>query len=134
MGVKRSVGTIMFTKTCEYAMEYSHTASIACCSIEGHAFQSVCCDVTSLPLPSYIRPWYTASATPNFKDVVVVVKNNKFTNAQDHSTLLKAANILINTLNPRDRVGLGTSLAELGLDWERVSLRTGRSGNESVLG
>eukprot|EP00731_Ephydatia_muelleri_P032595 Em0024g139a len=52
--------------------------------------------------PRY-RPWYTASATPNFKDVVVVVKNNRFINPDDYNTLIQAANILINTLNPRDR-------------------------------
>ncbi|KAL5510739.1 hypothetical protein EMCRGX_G006337, partial [Ephydatia muelleri] len=52
------------------------------------------------------RPWYTASATPNFKDVVVVVKNNRFINPDDYNTLIQAANILINTLNPRDRLAV----------------------------
>eukprot|EP00731_Ephydatia_muelleri_P032598 Em0024g142a len=55
--------------------------------------------------PRY-RPWYTASATPNFKDVVVVVKNNRFINPDDYNTLIQAANILINTLNPRDRLAV----------------------------
>jgi hypothetical protein len=49
------------------------------------------------------RPWYKASATPNPKDVVIVIKNNPF----DHTRrLFEAADIILRTLNPRDRVAM----------------------------
>jgi hypothetical protein len=49
------------------------------------------------------RPWYKASATPNPKDVVIVIKNNPFPSP---APLFEAADIILRTLNPRDRVAL----------------------------
>jgi len=59
------------------------------------------------PVPS--SPWYIASATPNPKDVVLIVKNNNF--LTNRNRLFEAADIILRTLNPRDRVRRIMSIA-----------------------
>ena len=53
------------------------------------------------------RPWYIASATPNPKDVVLVIKYNLFeTDPAVIDIQFKAVNIILRTLNPKDRVSI----------------------------
>ena len=52
------------------------------------------------------RPWYIASATPKPKDVVLVIKNNIFAGDDVRDKSFEAANIILRTLNPKDRVSV----------------------------
>ena len=50
------------------------------------------------------RPWYIASATPHPKDVVLLVKNNLFPQDSVRARQYEAADIILRTLNPKDKV------------------------------
>ena len=50
------------------------------------------------------RPWYIASATPHPKDVVLLVKNNLFPQDSVRARQYEAADVILRTLNPKDKV------------------------------
>ena len=61
------------------------------------------------PCSSYdprVRPWYVETATPNPKDVVLVIDTSGSMSATRLNVTKEAANTVLNTMNPRDRVSV----------------------------
>ena len=62
------------------------------------------------PCPSYdprFRPWYVETATPEPKDVVLVIDTSGSMITALMNVAKEAAKTVLNTMNPRDRVSTG---------------------------
>ena len=51
------------------------------------------------------RPWYVESATPEAKDVVLVIDSSASMTGNKFTIAKKAAKTVLDSLNPKDQVG-----------------------------
>ena len=83
-----------------------------------------CCSLCPFVFCAFHRPWYVAAAVPEPKDVVIVIDRSgsmlsavRGTGRTRLDIAKEAVNIVLDTLNPTDRVSAGSSTVIVHTEW-----------------